>query len=429
MEQKRRRGRPSKSANEQPLINQDLMAENIPSIESQIEDSQFDFFNPIDQSEETSSFNPLQESVQQRDYSAPQIAQGDIADLEEPQFMRKGFDQIKAEQNSGMGSAPSGGGSTSGSSNSGASSSQMRNDPMNNPNPSFNELEDKEKKKASEQMVDAVLDTYDTLKTLSAKLGQMDEKKVRKMIEEGKIDKNRRITIDEYGNNVGIMEFVANYNAQVAQAVEPDPSFRKNVRPAMTRVFMKKGWGMTDEQYLLFAFGKDLTISAVTLIGMKKGIKDILNNLQEEQSAKGNPVASKKSTPPPSAPSGNYDAPTPPPPSPPIPDQPINPPSNPPTYTPSYENENLDEFTTYPQEDLTDEEIEYLQRIENAQAEMIRNNTREEAYAEADDAVQKMNIEFESPLRQPPPPSYQEPKIEETFIKGGEIKDELSMNK
>jgi hypothetical protein len=410
MEQKRRRGRPSKSATQQP-INQEIMAENIPSIESQIEDSQFDFFNPIDQSEETSFFNPLQESVQQRDYSAPQIAQGNIPDLEEPQFMQKGFEQIKAEQNGGMGSAPSGGGSSS----SGASAPQMSNDPMNNPNPAFNELEDKEKKKASEQMVDAVLDTYDTLKGLSAKLGQMDEKKVRKMIEEGKIEKNRRITIDEYGNTMGLIEFVQNYNAQVAQAVEPDPSFRKSVRPAMTRVFMKKGWGMTDEQYLLFAFGKDLTISAVTLIGMKKGIKDILNNLQEEQLAKGNPVAPQRPTPPPPAQSGGYDAPMPP---------PNYPPSNPNPTAPV----NNEEFVEYPQEDLTDEEMEYLQRIEDAQAEMIRNNTREEAFAEADEAVEKMNIEFESPLRQPPPPSFQEPKVEETFTKGGEIKDELSMN-
>lgn len=408
MEQKRRRGRPSKSANQQP-INQDPMAENTPSIESEIEDSQFDFFNPVDQAEESSFFNPLQESVTQRDYSAPQIAQGDIADLEEPQFMRKGFDQIKAEQSGGMGSAPSSGGSSSS-----ASAPQMSNDPMNNPNPALNELEDKEKKKASEQMVDAVLDTYDTLKTLSAKLGQMDEKKVRKMIDEGKIDRNRRITIDEYGNSVGIMEFVANYNAQVAQAVEPDPSFRKSVRPAMTRVFMKKGWGMTDEQYLLFAFGKDLTITGVTLIGMKKGLKDILTNLQEEQLAKGNPVAPQKPTPPPPAQSGGYDTPPPPP--------------NYPPSSPAPAPVNNEEFMEYPQEDLTDEELEYLARIESAQAEMIRNSTKEEAYAEADEAVQKMNIEFDSPLRQPPPPSYQEPKVEETFIKGGEIKDDLSFN-
>ena len=418
MEQKRRRGRPSKSANQQ-LTNQDLMAENTNSIESQLEDSQFNFLKPEDQAGQKSFFNPLEESVTEREYSAPQIAQGNIAPLEEPQFMRKGFDQVKAEQDNAMGSTPSSSGSSS-SSNYGSSGSspQMSNDPMSNPNPAYNEMEDKEKKKASEQMVDAVLDTYDTLKTLSAKLGQMDEKKVRKMIDEGKIDKNRRITIDEYGNNVGVMEFVANYNAQVAQAVEPDPSFRKSVRPAMTRVFMKKGWGMTDEQYLLFAFGKDLTISAVTLIGMKKGIKDILTNLEEEQIAKGNPIAPKRPTPPPPQ-SGGYETPPP-------PNYPPNPTPNSPTPVPAPVNN--DEFVEYPQEDLTDEELEYLARIETAQSEMIRKNTKEEAFAEADDAVEKMNIEFESPLRQEQTRSYQVPNVEETFTKGEEIKDDLSMN-
>jgi hypothetical protein len=392
------------------------MADNTNSIESQIEDSQFNFFKPEDQAGEQSFFNPLQESVTERDYSAPQIAQGNIADLEEPQFMRKGFDQVKAEQSNGMGgqASPSSSSSNSSSSN---SAPQMSNDPMTNPNPAYNEMEDKEKKKASEQMVDAVLDTYDTLKTLSAKLGQMDEKKVRKMIDEGKIDRNRRITIDEYGNSVGIMEFVANYNAQVTQAVEPDPAFRKSVRPAMTRVFMKKGWGMTDEQYLLFAFGKDLTISAVTLIGMKKGIKDILTNLQEEQLAKGNPIAPKRPTPPP-AQSGGYDSPPPPP----------NYPPSSPAPAPAPAPVNNDEFVEYPQEDLTDEELEYLERIESAQAEMIRNNTKEEAFAEADQAVEKMKIEFESPLRQEQTRSYQIPNVEETFTKGEEIKDDLSMN-
>ena len=66
--------------------------------------------------------------------------------------MRKGFDQIKAEQSNGFNQAPNSGGSNSGGSSSGGSSSsasapQMSNDPMNNPNPAFNELEDKEKKK------------------------------------------------------------------------------------------------------------------------------------------------------------------------------------------------------------------------------------------------------------------------------------------
>ena len=54
--------------------------------------------------------------------------------------------------------------------------------------------------------------------------------------------------------------------------------------------------------------------------------------------------------------------------------------------------------------------------------------TKEEAYEEADQAVEKMKIEFESPLRQEQTRSYQVPNVEETFTKGGEIKDDLSIN-
>ena len=38
----------------------------------------------------------------------------------------------------------------------------------------------------------------------------------------------------------------------------------------MTRVFMKKGWGVTDEQYLLGAFAKDLAVKATMIYSLKK---------------------------------------------------------------------------------------------------------------------------------------------------------------
>jgi hypothetical protein len=263
-------------------------------------------------------------------------------------------------------------------------------------------------------MVEAVLDTYDTLKSLSAKLGQMDEKKVQKMINEGKIDRNRRITIDEYGNSVSVMDFVRSYNAQVSQAVEPDPAFRKSVKPPMVRVFMKKGWGMTDEQFLLFAFGKDVSLTAVSLIGLKKGMNDILASIQEENMGRQNPLNSEsnRQAPPPRQAPPSYDSdwngqPTP-----------------PPSYTPP-----SNDFQEYPQENLTDEDLEYLERIEMAQEEMRKRNMKEELETEIDADTEKFSVDFDNPLRQPPPPDYPEPKVEEHFVKGGEIKDDLSIEK
>ena len=416
MEERRRRGRPKKSDN--PIVNQTTeMAEqsNIP-IEQQIDSEQFEFHSP---SNDVSSFNPLGDSVIERDYSKPQVATEFVPDLEEPTFVRKGFEQIKSEQTQGMNipQQPSGNSNGSGNnSNQGApqSSFNQSQDPFNNPNPAYNELEEKEKRKASEQMVEAVLDTYDTLKSLSAKLGQMDEKKVQKMINEGKIDRNRRITIDEYGNSVSVMDFVRSYNAQVSQAVEPDPAFRKSVKPPMVRVFMKKGWGMTDEQFLLFAFGKDISLTSVSLIGLKKGIKDILASIQEENMGRQNPLNSEsnRQAPPPRQEPPSYDSDW----------------NGQPTPTPSYTPPSND-FQEYPQENLTDEDLEYLERIEMAQEEMRKRNMKEELETEIDADTEKFSVDFDNPLRQPPPPDYPEPKVEEHFVKGGEIKDDLSIEK
>lgn len=414
MEAQKRRGRPKKIDNS--IVNQttEMSEETKIPIEEQIDSEQFEFHTPTN---DASSFNPLGDAVIERDYSRPQVATEFVPDLEEPTFVRKGFEQVKSEQAQGMNAPqqPSANGSASkvNSSNPSQSSFNPSQDPFNNPNPAYNELEEKEKKKASEQMVDAVLDTYDTLKTLSAKLGQMDEKKVQKMINEGKIDRNRRITIDEYGNSVSVMEFVRSYNAQVSQAVEPDPAFRKSVKPPMVRVFMKKGWGMTDEQYLLFAFGKDVSLTAVSLIGLKKGMKDILASIQEENMGKQNPLNSEsRQTPPPRQEPPSYDSDW----------------NSQPTPTPSYTPPS-NEFQEYPQENLTDEDLEYLERIELAQEEMRKRNMKEEVETEIDADTEKFSVDFDNPLRQPPPPDYPEPKVEEHFVKGGEIKDDLSLEK
>jgi hypothetical protein len=270
-------------------------------------------------------------------------------------------------------------------------------DPFMNPNPALNELDDKEKRIASEHMVDAVLDTYETLSTMSGSLAKMDEQKVRDLIAEGKISSTRRIPVDEHGNTVSVMEFVQGYNSQVGTAVENDPAFRKKVRPVMVRVFSKRGWGMTDEQFLLFAFGKDISIKAVTLYGMKKGVNDILTRLQDEAKAQG----IRKPQP-----------------------QPQPQQSTPPPPQREYEEPEVEE--------LSDEEIEYMERMERVMAEQERKRGQEpesieeeEEEMDSKEGVDRMKITFdENPLRETVVREYPAPKVEETFIQGGEIMDE-----
>jgi hypothetical protein len=386
MDEKRKRGRPRKS----PSISNtgDSTFDSKQSIENAIDKTQFDFFEPTSTAmPEVNSFNPLSETPIERDYATPRIQEGLVVDLEEPTFHQKSFDQIKSEQatppTSSVGGAPVG----------------MSNDPMMNPNPAMNQLDDAERRMASESMVDAVLDTYDTLCTLGSAVGKVKEQTVNQLISSGKIDKNRRIPVDEYGNTVSVIEFVQGYNEQVAQAVQPDPAFRKKVRPPMIRVFSKRGWGMTDEQFLLFAFGKDISVKAITLFSMKKGVNDILKRLVAEN-AENN---SASTTPPP---------------------RPQSPPPPPPAPAPNYPPTSPNDIITPEVEEITDEEINYYERMQDAiqEREAEVKAAEEERIRQEESGVQKMKINFDdNPLRENTRREPPAPKVTETFIKGGEI--------
>lgn len=384
MDGKRGRGRPRKA-------NLDSIEEaKITTVENEIDNGNFDFSDSSGNN--SSNFNPLGDTPIERDYATPKIEQGFTEDLEEPTFHIKSFDEIKKESPNQQ-SVPS---------SSNGQPMVQSNDPLMNPNPAMNELEDKDKLLASEQMVDAVLDTYDTICTFGTAIGKVKEQEVQNAIDEGRINPSRRLTVDEQGNSVSVMEFVRGYNEQVTEAVKPDPAFRKRVKPPMVRIFAKRGWGMTDEQFVLFAFGKDISMKAITLFSMKKGMKDILSRLEEEASdappQKRTYEKTSNSTPPP-----------PPPPA----------PSNPTT------NADDDFFET---ETISNDELAYFERMQQLIREREEINRAAEE-ARKQEGVEKMQIKFdENPLRENQRRDYPEPKVEEHFVKGGEITEEPSQN-
>ena len=78
-----------------------------------------------------------------------------------------------------------------------------------------------------------------------------------------------------------ISEFMGQYNQQGQEALSYDKEFGYKVRPAMVRVFMKKGWGMSDEQYLLYMFGKDIAVKVGIMYQLKKTINTTLETLEK----------------------------------------------------------------------------------------------------------------------------------------------------
>ena len=268
MEEKKRRGRPKRINFEEPL-------ESTKPINSEIDNTKFDFVSDTGTPEVSNSFNPLGDYVVERDYSSPPIAEGVIGDLEEPVFRKDTFQDISNKNNANPVNAE--GQPTN------AYKESIANDPLTNINPVINELDDREKRASSEALVDTVLDIYDSLHQFGANAVKFSDDEFRKLVLEGKLDPNRLVTIDEMGNQVPISQFVAEFNNQVDEAIAPDPAFRKKVTPVMVRVFMKRGWGMTDEQYLLAMFGKDIFSKAAVGIGLRKSINLVISTLVDEK--------------------------------------------------------------------------------------------------------------------------------------------------
>ena len=231
----------------------------------------------------SADYNPLGESVKERSYTKPNVDGANLeAEIEEPTFVPPSFEDL--EEPTGFES--------------------QEEQPF--ANPALNDLDDKDKRYATEQMVDVVLDGYEKITGLANNLVQIKEKKVQEMIAKGEIDPRTRIPIDTSGNSVSISEFVQDYNEQTAEAIQTSPDFKKKVRPAMVRVFEKRGIGMTDEQFLMYMFGTDIVQKGAVVVSLRNNVSGIMNMMKElsqqrmaTQAPPPPPPAPKQETPPP----------------------------------------------------------------------------------------------------------------------------------
>jgi hypothetical protein len=265
------RGRPRKNVNvdeaqeveftEESIVDDEVMGEeiNIPKETKVKSDSESVGEGTF------GDYNPFAESVVERDYATPKTASGLVDDLEEPSFVPPSYEDIISDrqEQEAMGT------------------NDTFDNPFDNPNPAMNDLDNKDKKIACESLVDTVLDAYEQAHKYAQYVVKVDEETLMAKQAQGKLDLSMQIPVTETGETMSVGEFVANYNEQSANALQYDKDFGYKVRPAMIRVFMKRGWGMTDEQFLLYMFGKDIAIKVGIMFQLKKTINGTLDTLEK----------------------------------------------------------------------------------------------------------------------------------------------------
>jgi hypothetical protein len=214
------------------------------------------------------NYNPLADNVEEKDYQKIAIEGADrLPDIEEPVFTSPTLEDIRPDIFDGGGSDE---------------------DEVFGKE-KLNDLPKGDKKKAAQQMAEMVLEGYSSICSFTGGFANLNEGKLLQMQTEGKIDLRMSVPISSQ-EQVGVVDFVQSFNSQIDEAMAVSDEFKDSVRDPMTRVFAKKGVGMTDEQLLLVMFGKDIITKTATTIALKKQLSRTLELVYQQHQEAGLPT-------------------------------------------------------------------------------------------------------------------------------------------
>lgn len=247
-------------------------------------------------------------------------------------------------------------------------------------NPAMNNLPDGDKKMGAEHMAKLIMDGYEQIHVFANKGLQFPERKLRKLVAEGEIDLSVEIPY-EYGKTITAGEFIQDFNEQNKDTLSVSKEFKKEVTPVLTRVLQKRGAGVTDEQYLMYMFGKDILVKGVIFSQIRGSMTDMINVIKEYTVAlKENggvpPQAAEKprATPPPPPPSSpdnfaSYEQ---------LPDEPIVPPS-------------ADDFNFRTNEKVMDSTVQKMKVPNSGKARLMAQRKRDREIEQAMQRAKEMN--------------------------------------
>jgi len=178
-------------------------------------------------------------------------------------------------------------------------------------NPQMNDLPKKEKEVAASHVAKMIMQGYEFAHGVANKGMMFSEKKLNKLAREGEVDFGIQIPYDYSSNQtMSAAEFIKEFNDQQKDALVVSQEFKEEVTPVLERVLKKRGIGMTDEQYLIFLFGKDIAIKTTQFMAARSQMSEIINQLKEMtaelKSSRGGSAYPTPPPPPPSAPQPEY---------------------------------------------------------------------------------------------------------------------------
>jgi hypothetical protein len=204
------------------------------------------------------NFNPLDEAIIEKAYTRPNVRFNDkdmLGDIPEPSFVPPPMGTSSSDE-------------------------ERIKKPIEPLNKELNDLPKKDKHDAADKVAKMILGGYRMGNEFIDKKLLFDKKKISKLQMSGELDLSVQIPISE-NEQITAGEFIEEFNQQSEGTITVSKEFEEEVLPILTRVLEKRGVGMTDEQYLVYLFGKDLAVKGFMVTQSLSAKKEMLEVLKE----------------------------------------------------------------------------------------------------------------------------------------------------
>jgi hypothetical protein len=224
--------------------------------------------------------NPLDEPVNEKRYTQPNVNSEGVdfsKPISEPSFAPPPMEKRNIESNEFH---------------------EKKREPIN---PEMKSIPKKETEMAAGHAAKLIIQGYEWAHLLANKGLQISEKRLIKLQAEGEINLNAMIDYD-YGRKMRAGEFFQEYNQQVEGLLSVSEEFKEEVTPVLERVLAKRGIGMTDEQLLMFMFGKDIASKSLIFFQQKAQLNYMIESIKQATTSQYVQTAPPPPPPPPPTP-------------------------------------------------------------------------------------------------------------------------------
>jgi len=217
-----------------------------------------EIYEPREPEKVEAILNPLDEPVNEKRYTQPNVDSHNMdfnKPIEEPRFAPPPLEKKNLQTNE----------------------EPRKREPIN---PEMKNIPKKETEMAASQAAALILQGYEWAHDLANKGLMVSERKLNKLQAEGEINLNAMIDYD-YGKKIRAGEFFQEYNKQVDGILKVTDEFKEEVKPVLERVLAKRGIGLTDEQYLIYLFGKDIAAKSMIFFQQKAQLNYMIESIKE----------------------------------------------------------------------------------------------------------------------------------------------------